>query len=269
MRPRRSQGHTAETILGAAADAIDLIDRSRCTLDDCLDRHIPPQYRKTAGHLLFSFYRNRRYIEKMLAKFASRTPEPRVRNLLFAAMTQTRFQTGIASESAVSVAVEAAKKYHADKFVNAILRRFVAASPETVLPPEEVLPPVICRRWAKRFSPEVLTGLADLFREDAVFTFRIEKGTADSDLDFAWEELEVPGLFRFAQADAAEVIRSRALAEGQIYIQDPATAFGTAIKMPRKTVTLPLGLVTYIANIATPVEKTSMQSACPRYIPTS
>ena len=39
-----------------------------------------------------------------------------------------------------------------------------------------------------------------------------------------------------------------------------------AIKIPKNTVELPLGVVTYLANNAIPAEKISIQIACPKYI---
>ena len=146
MSFKRKSSNTAETILSVSADAIGLIDRGECTLDDYLDRHAPVFYRRSVEHLLLCFYRNRGYFTQELKRFVQRPPENKVRNLLFAVFTQICFQSAIAPESAVSVAVDAAKKFRADKFVNAVLRRFIAERVPVSTAPEVVLPPVVLKR---------------------------------------------------------------------------------------------------------------------------
>ena len=140
MKKSRKGGNAAETILLAAADAIGMICRGACTLDDYLDFHAPPDHRRTVEHLLLAFFRHRRFFQDELKKIASREPDPQIKNLILSAFTQIRFQNRIAMQSAVSVAVDAAKKYRADKFVNAVLRKFAAAG--TPLPDDAKFCPV-------------------------------------------------------------------------------------------------------------------------------
>ena len=61
MSFRKKTGNTAETILSVSAEAIGLIDRGECTLDDYLDRHAPVFHRRSVEHLLLCFYRTRGY----------------------------------------------------------------------------------------------------------------------------------------------------------------------------------------------------------------
>ena len=223
----KKHASAAENILNASASAIGMIDRGECTLDDYLDRYAPPGFRRTVEHLLLSFYRRRGFFGNELERLVSRTPDSKVRDLLFAVFTQIRFQSAIAPESAVSIAVDAAKKFHADKFVNAVLRRFIAdASPISTLP-KDVLPPAIFKRWKKRYSEETLSGLAELFISEPPFSFRMEKGTLN--VDFECSPIKQDSLFDFYTADASSVLKSRELADGKIYIQDPATGYAPSL----------------------------------------
>ena len=227
MRTRKRTGNAAETILTASADAIGLIDRGECTLDDYLDRHAPADFRRTVEHLLLCFYRHRGYFVRELSRLVSRTPDHKVQNLLFAVFTQCRFQSAIAPESAVSVAVDAAKKFRADKFVNAVLRRFIAERTAISSAPCDVLPSAVYTRWKKRYSEEILKQMAALFMSEPPFSFRMEKGTQQTDFDCRY--LSGNSLFKFYSADSADVLKSRSLAEGRIYIQDPATGYAPSL----------------------------------------
>jgi len=220
------QNSAGEKILAAAEEGIRLMESGRCTLDDFLDLHAPQAYRRTVGHLLLTFCRRRGAIERELARLVTRAPGAKIRPLLLAAMTQTRFQNAVAPESAVSIAVELAKGFHADKFFNAVLRRYLRENVPFSEEPSIILPPAVFARWRKRFSPEELKRLTALFLSEPPFTFRVEKNAGE--LDFASEFLCDVGPFTFRTGEAGEVLNSRALAEGRIYIQDPAAAHAPA-----------------------------------------
>ena len=227
MISRKRTGSAAETILTAAAGAIGMIDRNETTLDDYLDRHAPAEFRRTVEHLLLCFYRYRGFFAGELNRLVSRPPENKVRNLLFAVFTQVRFQSAIAPESAVSVAVDAAKKFRADKFVNAVLRRFIAERMPISTAACDILPPAVYSRWKKRYSHQELQTLAELFVSEPPFSFRMEKGT--SEVDFPCRLLSENALFKFYSSEPADVLSSRALVEGKIYIQDPATGYAPSL----------------------------------------
>ena len=209
MSRKRHVPGAAEIILGSAAEGTLLIDSGRCTLDDFLDRHAPAQYRKSAEHLLLALYRNRGYLESELRRMTARPPERKVKSLLLAAMAQSAFQEGIASESSGSIAVELAKKYRADKFVNAVLRRILASDPVFSDAPERVLPDRILKKWKGKTE---LAQLAAAFLHGAGFTFRLEK-------DWSLEGLEAEALpspaFRFFKGSGAEVLKSPAFLKKQ------------------------------------------------------
>ena len=198
------------------------MDEGRCTLDDFLDFRAPAEFRRTVGHLLMTFCRRRGFIERELARLAPKAPDGKIRPLLLAAMTQTRFQSAVAPESAVSIAVELAKRKHADKFFNAVLRRYLRENVPFSDEPEIILPPAVFARWRKRFSREELRKLTELFLSEPPFTFRLEKNGGEP--DFTYEPFCSVGPFAFGTAEPGEVLGSRALAEGRIYIQDPAAA---------------------------------------------
>ena len=227
MKKLRKGGNAAETILLAAADAIGMICRGACTLDDYLDFHAPPDHRRTVEHLLLAFFRHRRFFQDELKKIASREPDPQIKNLILSAFTQIRFQNRIAMQSAVSVAVDAAKKYRADKFVNAVLRKFAAAGTPLPDDPEHILPEAVYARWKKRFTAEQLQELSRLFTSEADFTFRLAKGAEQP--GFKCEYLGKTGLFDFYRSDAADAVNSAELKAGKIYIQDPAAAHAPSV----------------------------------------
>lgn len=200
-------------------------DSGRVTLDDALDG-VPTEFRRTVEHLLFTFFRQRRIVENILKQFIKKSPAPEVMILLALAAVQTRFQHGIAPESAVNVAVDAAKKFHADKFVNALLRNFLRTEFPAGSSPADILPPAIFQRWKKRFDKETLKELAGLFTAEPIFTYRILPG-------FQPVAESVPvqsfGETCFASAPASAVLNSETLTQGGFYIQDPATAFAVSL----------------------------------------
>ncbi len=226
MSKFKVQNHgIAGKVLENALAIISRCDRGEITLDDAVDT-LPEDCRRIIEHLLFTFYRQRKVIGRYLNKFIKRPPAAEVMNLLVLAAIQCRFQSGIAPESAVNVAVDIAKTFHADKFVNAILRNFLRS--EFVLPstPADILPGAIFRRWQKRFSRDELSELAALFQQEAEFTCRVLPGFEAVDNSIP---LEAWGNFRFVSAPAAAVIGSETLKKGGFYIQDPATSFAVSL----------------------------------------
>ena len=227
MKKLRKGGNAAETILLAAADAIGMICRGACTLDDYLDFHAPPDHRRTVEHLLLAFFRHRRFFQDELKKIASREPDPQIKNLILSAFTQIRFQNRIAMQSAVSVAVDAAKKYRADKFVNAVLRSVLREGYKFPKTAQEILPEAILKRWKKSFSAEDIERFAGLFLQKPPFTFRLCAGCAD--LPEKSSEISAFEPFRFAAGSAAAVLDSTEFAAGKYYIQDPAASMAVSL----------------------------------------
>ena len=99
----------AGKVFDRACAIVSECDQGKITLDDALDS-VPSEYRRIVEHLLFCFFRYRKPVETVLGRFISRPPLPAVMIILSVAAVQCRFQSGIAPQSAVNVAVDAAKK---------------------------------------------------------------------------------------------------------------------------------------------------------------
>ncbi len=224
---------TASHVLSDAAAILALVESGERSLDDALDTSLAhPELRRTVSSLLFGYFRHKRLIDRWLSGLAVRPPRPRVRRLLAAALTQIRFQRGIAPEPAANVAVELAKARGGRGeagFVNALLRRAVAAPPEMRESPDEVFPPELLARWRRSRSDAELAAMGRAFLAPAEFTFRAERGF-EPPAEWAVEPVACRGPFRFFRSDdPGTVLRSGALREGKIYIQDPATALAASL----------------------------------------
>ena len=209
--------HDSGRILRGAASLIESVTSNKAVLDEEMEK-IDPAYRRSIGHLVLTFFRRRKAVDALLQQRVQRPPLPAVWALLQTVVTQVFFQRAIAAESAVNIAVTEAKKYKADKFVNAVLRRIIAAGAEFSDNPDDVLPDQILKKWKKR--PE-LQSLAAAFLKGADFTFRLERNWELETLQA--EALPSPA-FRFFKGNAAEVLSSEPFKKKHIYIQDPATS---------------------------------------------
>ena len=230
---RKVTPDTAAHVLSDAAAVLALVESGEQTLDEALDFSLAhPELRRTVSSLLFAYFRHKRLIDGWLAGLAARSPRPRIRRLLAAAMTQIRFQSGIAPESAVNVAVELVKTRGGRGeagFVNALLRRAVAAPPAIPETPEEVFPPELLKRWRRSRSEEELAGMCRAFLSPATFTFHAEHDFVPPE---EWGARPVPclGPYCFFESDEpGAVLQSGALREGKIYVQDPATTLAPSL----------------------------------------
>ena len=215
-------------VLREAAKVILAVESGRVSLDDALDR-TDPRCRRILEHLLLNFFRFRRALRAQWRRFCVREPAPEISALLDAASAQIRFQNAVPPQSAVNVAVTLAKPRHADKFVNAVLRRVMA---EPWRPPQtarEILPPPILTRWRQNFPDAEVERLAALFLRPAPFTFRLCR---DVPPPAGAEILPVPGPFRFASGSAAAVLDSPEFSSGAYYVQDPAAALAVSLAVP-------------------------------------
>ena len=151
-------------ILEEAVAGLAAVEAGEANLDDFLDFRL--QYlelRRSISNLLFLCFRRKRFLEGWIGRLAARPPRPAVRRLLTAVLAQITFQTGIAPESAVNIAVGLVKhsgKLQEAKFVNAVLRRALEQPRPVPEAPELVLPPVLFKRWRKRYSEAELAQLA-------------------------------------------------------------------------------------------------------------
>ena len=227
-RRRPAPPRTSQRILECAVKILwDCSRRSR-TLDDALDA-ADESIRRVLEHLLMNCFRYRKSLDKQISACCTREPDEAVRFILTAALVQCRFQSGIVPESAVNVAVEVAKKYHASSFVNAVLRKLL--SQEAALPAsaDEVLPDFLLERWRKRFAPGELAELARLYLTPAEFVCRVLPG-----FTAVPESTAAPGFgdFNFVFAPAKAVLTSETFAQGGYYVQDAATSMVIAELAP-------------------------------------
>lgn len=209
--------HDSGRILRGAASVIEAVVAQTGVLDEEIEK-VDPRYRRSIGHLVLTFFRRRKAIDGMLQKRIQKPPRPAVMALLQTVLTQICFQRAIARESAVNIAVTEAKKFRADKFVNAVLRRILAEEIVFGETPEEVLPETVLRKWRKRTE---LPQLAAAFLKGAAFTFRLEK---DWELEDIQAEAVASPAFRFYKGSASEILKSASFEKKHIYIQDPATS---------------------------------------------
>ena len=212
-------------ILDAAAQGIRAVTDNGRSLDEMLNR-CPREYRSSVGHLLFMYFRHRRFLDSELAAWMKRPPEPYLHAVLRAAATQMYFQNAIAPEAAANIAVGSMKNAKVAGFVNAVLRRITdhrKTPPET---PETVLPDPLLTVWSRRFSPEELREQTAVILAEPRFTVRALRDFPPPE---AAEPLPGWGGFRFFSAAPASVLRTPTFQRGEWYIQDPATSLAPSL----------------------------------------
>ena len=221
MRPRVS-----EEILRTAAAGIRAVGGKDTALDEFLDS-VPAHIRRSVSHLLFCYFRYRVFIDGEVEALVAKMPKPPIASLLLAATTQLRFQSALAPESAVNIAVDAAKRQGTGTLVNAVLRK-IAAAKHT--PPEDrkrLLPPELLAAWKKHLAPEALDEVLEALFTEPLFAFRCCRGAAPPA-----DATALPGFgnFRFfAAPDPQELLNSEAFLRGDYYIQDPATSLALSL----------------------------------------
>ena len=212
-------------ILRRAAEGILAVTEKHRALDEVLDE-CPEEFRRSVSHLLFNYFRRRRFVDSELAARMERTPAPRLHALLRAAAAQLYFQSAIAPESAVNVAVDLAKREHAAGFVNAVLRRMLEQRKTPPDDPESVLPEPLFSAWKTRFSADELREQTEVILTEPRFALR---ACCDSPPPEGAEPLPGWGGFRFFSADPAAVLGAPAFRRGEWYIQDPATSLAPSL----------------------------------------
>lgn len=216
---------TAARVLTEAVRLLGCVDAGRRSLDDALDfENREPELRRTLSMLLFALFRSRNALEAAIDGAAAKPPRGELRRLLLAALTQMRFATGIAPESAANVAVDCWKRRGGAaeaKFVNYMLRKLGSGA----WPDVPALPETVRRRWRGRFGDAALAQFDELYRALPPTVARACGGFKFPDnwrpLEFGWSA----GL-RYAEIPAGTPFPELAarLTAGEIYLQDPAAA---------------------------------------------
>jgi len=218
---------TAEKVLFSAILGLKLAAEREFPVDDFLKFRLPyPEVRRTVAGVLFTFFRRKRVVDSAIRYHSERPVRGWLMYILEVAVTQLLFQDAIPPQVAVAVAVEFAGHTESGEaggnFANWLLRRVAAAPPAIPTTAEKVFPPELYRHW-KSFMPKMVKNLAAPFLERPDLTFRSDlaqplPGALPCNLDFT-------GKFRFFRLpDGGVAVNSAELADGKIYIQDPATA---------------------------------------------
>ena len=220
------KNRVSEEILRTAAAGIRAVGGKDTALDEFLDG-VPAHIRRSVSHLLFCYFRYRRFIDGEVEALVAKTPKPPVFSLLLAATAQLRFQSALAPESAVNIAVDTAKRLGAGALVNAVLRRIAGAKK---LPPEDrtqLLPPELLAAWQKHLPPEAFGEALEALFTEPLFSFRCCRDALPPE-----DATPLPGWgnFRFfAAPDPQEFLNSEAFLRGDCYIHDPATSLAPSL----------------------------------------
>ena len=231
---------TSERILAQAVQALEAIAAQSTGLDDWLDRKAPGELRRALASLLFTFFRRKRAVDAALTPCWSKPPRPEIFFLLELALTLAAFQTALRPESAVNIAVAAAKHRFgagAGKFVNAVLRRALTlVNPEP--PAMELLPEPVARRWVRQCGAAVAARRAELFQRQAPTVARWRRNFAEEiPPDAERLVLPWPSHWQFTRVARPEKATESVLfRKGAFYFQDPAPA---AIVMLLENAALP------------------------------
>lgn len=215
--------NSPEAILTQAAEALAVLRKTGCGLDDFLDQYASSSLqRRRLSSLLFAYFRHKSVVDLAISKCCSKAPQIELQEFLAAALTMACRQDSLVPESVVNIAVTAAKKrFNAavGRFVNAVLRKSIKLIPELRVNP---LPPAILRQWQQNFSPEDVQSLAELFTIPPASTVRLRYGFEfNNDPQLKPIELALP--WKFYQCSQLKDLLSGAdFQSGKYYIQDPA-----------------------------------------------
>ena len=231
----------SEKILEAACDALTAWEDG-ATLDDCLDaldeldqkegyngRAIKP----AVSSLLFEYFRHKGFVDDLIRKFAKKGDvHKEVRIILRCAITQALYQTGIAAESAVNVAVDYTKNKYGrgrSSFINALLRAVLRA-PDKERCEEKRFPDTLYRKYLKDHGAEKTQEIISHFASNPPPCFRMREKLTKEELDKygavpvpSFPEKELPFPF-FEFSSVKEFFADRMQESGKVYVQDPATS---------------------------------------------
>lgn len=223
----------SEKILFGAFNILLEWERTFANLDECIDkmREEGKEGKSAIASLLFEYFRHKEFIDKLISDRARKGGvKPELRILLACALTQSIFQTGIASESAANIAVECAKRkfgHGPGSFVNAVLRSALQ-SPEAANPPASSFPEALKSHWEKIFGAEQTAALIQAYASNPPPVFRargpLPEG-ADPEIFRELPELDFTAPFHFYEILQPEAFFKLGwLEKGRVYVQDPATA---------------------------------------------
>lgn len=228
----------SEKILAAAASALRDWNGGSFTLDDCVEhlRISGPETARSATSILFEYFRHKEFVDTLLANAVSRGIKPELKMIACCALTQALFQSAIAGESAVNIAVDAVKHSRKHRmaagFMNAILRASLRAAGKGPFPPS--FPSAMRTRWTAELGAAESNAAIEACSVNPPLTFRLRHGALPEELaESTPVELDFAGDFRFFECSQPDALfASDAFRSGGIYIQDPATAMSISLCRP-------------------------------------
>ena len=225
MRQKKTFSGLPEKILDSAVQTLLKWNGSSLTLDECVN---DIRSEKAAVSILFLYFRHKAAIDSLIRNAASRG---NVKSPLFeiaaCALSQTLFQTGIAKESAVNVAVDYTKRTNPKLggFMNALLRNALRNTGDTKFLPD--FPKKLSRRWEKSLGKECAAGAVEACGINPPLCFRMRGPEDPPEGSVAITENRN---FRFYYHESpAAVLESKSFQEGKCYIQDPATGMSISL----------------------------------------
>lgn len=232
----------AEKVFEKCIKGIEIVSRDK-SLDDYLDSlDSDIKIRPKVSSILFTYYRKKLSIEFIIDHFARKKSKTRVLNILSVAITQILFQHSIENEVAVYVAVNYSKRRLGkgpSGFINAILRKVVSNLNNI----EEILnnasfyikndiPEFVYSRWNKFYSSDEIESLIRIIKTPEKYIYFRRIGNNRIDLIENAEPVSMEKFktnFKFYKTEnSLQVIKSDALINGLIYIQDPATSMAVS-----------------------------------------
>ena len=229
----------SERILAAASRAVREWHSNSVTLDECIEkiRREEPEVARSAASVLFEYFRRKEFLDGLVMGSVSRgTIKPELKAVALCALTQALFQSAIAGESAVNIAVEHikhSKHRAASGFLNAVLRNALRTAGKGPFP--LYFPSSLKGRWEKAFGREKTGEIIQACSENPSIAFRLRAGELPADLAEVSVQLpqDFTGGFVFFECFVPEILfRSEAFLNGKIYIQDPATAMSVVLCEP-------------------------------------
>ena len=230
----------SQKILMTAANLVATWENDNITLDALLDdlREANAPERAAVSDLLFEYFRHKGFIDALIRKHAKNERIRQDMRLLVAcAATQIFFQSGIAPQSAVNVAVECGKIRRGPGgggFVNAMLRAFLRDKSVSAGEIPVTFPDDLKERWIRTFGAEETARLISLYASNPPLTFRLRDSAVKEALEalgaVPLPQTEETGPFLFYKMEKpAPLFSGPYLEKAQIYIQDPATALALSM----------------------------------------
>ncbi len=209
---------------------------------ETLPRQLPAEDKRRCRHLLYGAVRHLGLLDAVLATRLAKTPRP----VLHAALLAGAFELMEHPEDApvivhhwVGVARESTSAGEA-RLVNAVLRRMpealaavmADASREPVaLALRFSHPEWLARRWIERFGEDAALALLEWNQQPAPVHARVvDDAEARGTLPDFFQETPWPGFYRLERLDWSVV--EPMLADGRVYLQDPATAIAPLLLAP-------------------------------------